>query len=73
MPAIEVGRVVVKIAGRESRQKAVIVDIIDENFVEIVGPEVKNRRVNIKHIEPLDATIEVSDDIEAVKEAVANL
>ncbi|AWX32052.1 MAG: 50S ribosomal protein L14e [Methanosphaera stadtmanae] len=73
MPAIEKGRVCVKIAGRESGKKCVIVDVIDENFVEIVGNEVKNKRCNIKHLEPVDATVEVSDDIEAVKEALANL
>ena len=73
MPAIEKGRVCVKIAGRESGEKCVIVDVIDENFVEIVGNEVKNKRCNIKHLEPVDETVEVSDDIEAVKEALANL
>jgi large subunit ribosomal protein L14e len=73
MPAIEKGRVCVKIAGRESGKKCVIVDVIDENFVEIVGNEVKNKRCNIKHLEPVDETVEVSDDIEAVKEALANI
>ncbi len=73
MPAIEKGRVCVKIAGRESGKKCVIVDVIDENFVEIVGNEVKNKRCNIKHLEPVDETVEVYDDIEAVKEALANL
>ncbi|RAP54546.1 MAG: 50S ribosomal protein L14e, partial [Methanosphaera sp. rholeuAM130] len=38
-----------------------------------VGNEVKNKRCNIKHLEPVDATVEVSDDIEAVKDALANL
>ena len=73
MPAIEKGRVCVKIAGRESGKKCVIVDVIDENFVEIVGNEVKNKRCNVKHLEPVDETVEVSDDIEAVKAALANL
>ncbi|RAP03006.1 50S ribosomal protein L14e [Methanosphaera stadtmanae] len=73
MPAIEKGRVCVKIAGRETGKKCVIVDVIDENFVEIVGNEVKNKRCNIKHLEPVDKTVGVSDDIEAVKEALANL
>ena len=73
MPAIEKGRVCVKIAGRETGKKCVIVDVIDENFVEIVGNEVKNKRCNIKHLEPVDKTVEVSDDNEAVKEALANL
>ena len=73
MPAIEKGRVCVKIAGRETGKKCVIVDVIDENFVEIVGNEVKNKRCNIKHLEPVDKTVEVSDDIEADKEALPNL
>jgi large subunit ribosomal protein L14e len=73
MPAIEKGRVCVKIAGRESGKKCVIVDVIDSNFVEVVGNEVKNKRCNVKHLEPVDETVEVSDDIEAVKAALANL
>ncbi len=73
MPAIEKGRVCVKIAGRETGKKCVIVNVIDSSFVEVVGNEVKDRRCNIKHLEPVDETVEVSDDIEAVKEALANL
>ena len=64
MPAIEVGRIVVKLAGREAGRKAVIVDIIDDKFVVITGPKqltgVKTRRVNINHIEPTDKRIEIS-------------
>ena len=64
MPAIEIGRICVKIAGREAGRKCVIVDIIDENFVLITGPKkltgVKRRRVNIKHIEPTEYTIDIS-------------
>ncbi len=79
MPAIEVGRICVKIAGREAGRKCVIVDIIDENFVLITGPKeisgVKRRRANINHIEPLDKKIEInkgasdSEVIEALKNA----
>jgi len=64
MPAIEVGRICVKILGKEAGRKCVIVDIIDENFVLITGPKtltgVKRRRANIDHIEPLDKRIEIS-------------
>jgi len=63
MPAIEVGRICVKLMGREAGRKCVIVDIIDENFVLITGPKslsgVKRRRVNINHIEPLDKKIDI--------------
>ncbi|MET1159424.1 MAG: 50S ribosomal protein L14e [Thermoprotei archaeon] len=63
MPAIEIGRICVKTAGREAGRKCVIVDIIDENFVLITGPKsltgVKRRRANIKHLEPLDIVIKI--------------
>ncbi|MHA1995298.1 MAG: 50S ribosomal protein L14e, partial [Candidatus Hodarchaeales archaeon] len=47
MAAIEVGRVIVKTAGREALMKAVIVDLVDQNFVLISGggvSAVKRRR-----------------------------
>ncbi|MEM2606408.1 MAG: 50S ribosomal protein L14e [Ignisphaera sp.] len=63
MPAIEIGRICVKIAGRESGRKCVIVEIIDENYVDITGPKtltgVKRRRCNINHIEVLDKKIDI--------------
>ncbi|MCE5213200.1 MAG: 50S ribosomal protein L14e [Methanobacterium sp.] len=68
MPAIEVGRICIKIAGREAGEKCVIIEIIDDKFVEIVGDSIKNRRCNIKHLEPVDQTIEIkSEDIEQIK------
>ncbi|MCX8185105.1 MAG: 50S ribosomal protein L14e [Sulfolobales archaeon] len=64
MPVVEVGRVCVKIAGREAGRKAVIVDLVDENFVVVTGPKnltgVKRRKVNVKHIEILDRKVEIS-------------
>lgn len=78
MPAIEIGRVCVKTVGREAGRKCVIVDIIDENFVLVTGPKqlsgVKRRRVNIKHIEPLNLVLNIprgaSDDevLKAIEE-----
>ena len=35
MPAIEVGRICVKLTGREAGRKCVIVDIMDKSFVVI--------------------------------------
>ncbi len=61
---IDIGRIVVKIAGREALRKAVVVDIIDKNFVLITGPPtltgIKRRRVNIKHIEPTSKKLEIT-------------
>ena len=49
---IEVGRLVVKIAGRDAGKKGVIIDILDDKFV-LVDGETRRRKVNILHIEPL--------------------
>jgi len=55
MPAMEVGRICVKVVGREAGKKCIIVDVVDKNFVLITGPKnvssVKRRRVNINHLE----------------------
>jgi large subunit ribosomal protein L14e len=63
MPAIEVGRICVKMAGRETGRKCVIVDVMDKSFVLVTGPKkvtgVKRRRVNINHVAPTEDTIQV--------------
>jgi len=63
MPTIEVGRVCVKLNGRETGLKCVIVDVIDKNFVLVTGPQklsgVRRRRTNVKHLEPTEDTLEV--------------
>jgi large subunit ribosomal protein L14e len=63
LPAIEVGRICVKILGREAGKKCVIVDVVDKNFVLITGPkavsDVKRRRANVNHIEPTSEMIEI--------------
>lgn len=74
MPAIEVGRICVKLTGREAGRKCVLVDIIDKNFVLITGPKdvtgVKRRRSNVNHIEPLPHSVKIkrgASDEEVVK------
>jgi len=69
MPAIEVGRLAVVIAGRRAGQKVVVADVIDRNFVLVTGAglnKVKRRRMNIKHLEPLPEKVRIergaSDD-----------
>jgi len=63
MPAIEVGRVCVKMVGRESGRKCVIVDVMDKSFVVVTGPKkvtgVKRRRVNINHVSPTEDMIQI--------------
>jgi large subunit ribosomal protein L14e len=63
MPGMEIGRICVKTAGRESGKKCIIVDVIDKNFVLVTGPhlinKVKRRRANIKQLEPTKEKIEI--------------
>jgi large subunit ribosomal protein L14e len=40
----------------------------------VVGKTIKNRRCNIKHLEPVDQVIEIkSDDVEAVKKDLESI
>jgi len=63
VPVIEVGRLCVKLSGREAGLKCVIVDVMDKSFVLVTGPKkvtgVRRRRANAGHLEPLSDKIEV--------------
>ena len=71
---IEVGRLILKIAGRDANKKGVIVDVIDDNYVLIDG-QVRRRKCNIKHIEPLDKVLKLSKNAshEDVKAALKEI
>ncbi len=60
---MEVGRLCVKLAGREAGCRCVVVDVIDRNYVLVTGPEeltgVRRRRVNMSHLKPLEERIEI--------------
>ena len=55
---ISIGRICVKIAGRDAGKRCVIVDILDGPFVLIDG-ETRRRKCNIMHLEPLEQKIEI--------------
>lgn len=55
---IEVGRLCLKIAGRDAGCKCVIVEVLDNRFVLIDG-ETRRRKCNILHIEPLKQVIKI--------------
>ena len=55
---IDIGRICVKIAGRDAGKKCVVIDVLDENTVLIDG-ETRRRKCNIMHLEPLDKTVEI--------------
>ena len=75
MPAIDAGRICVKLSGREAGKKCVVVDIVDKNFVLITGPKqlngVRRRRVNVSHVEPTERKVSIrrgESDAEIMKE-----
>ena len=53
---IEVGRVCMKIAGRDAGKRCVIVDILDAHRVLIAG-ETRKRPCNMAHLEPMDNVV----------------
>lgn len=62
LSAYDIGRVCLKLKGREAGARCVIVDVIDRNYVVVAGPEVRRRRVNMSHLVPLDETVSVQRD-----------
>lgn len=54
----EVGRLVVKIAGRDAGETGIIIDKIDENTV-LVDGNLRRRKCNIKHLEPLKDVLKI--------------
>ena len=71
---IEVGRLCIKIAGRDAGLKCVIVDVLDDKFVLIDG-ETRRRKCNILHLEPLKDTIKIKKNAshEGIKKEFENL
>lgn len=69
---MDIGRVCLKVKGREQGEKCVVIDVIDRNFVIVVGPNVKRRRVNMNHILPLDEAVELQRNA-TDEEAIAAL
>lgn len=55
---IEIGRLCVKIAGRDANRKCVVVDIINDSFVTIDG-QTRRKRCNVRHLEPLKEKIDI--------------
>ena len=67
---LEVGRVCVKIAGRDAGRSCVVVDVLDKNFV-IIDGQTRRKRSNIQHLEPLTTQLPIKKGAahEEVKDA----
>ena len=56
---LETGRVCVKLHGREAGKKAIVLQVVDDNFVVIEGTEksgVRKRKCNIAHLIPITSS-----------------
>jgi large subunit ribosomal protein L14e len=58
MKIYDVGRICLKIAGRDANKYCVIINTIDSNFVEIDG-QTRRRKCNIDHLEPLNKIADI--------------
>ena len=54
----EVGRVCIKLAGRDAGRHCIIIDVMDDVFVMIDG-QTRRRKCNIRHLEPLDKVLKI--------------
>lgn len=63
---MEVGRICIKLKGREKGKYCVIIKKINKNFVLVTGPRkltgVKRRRCNIMHLRPTEHILEIKED-----------
>lgn len=77
MSLVEVGRICVKLRGREAGKKCIIVERVDKNFVLVTGPQevtgVRRRRSNVDHLNPTTKKVDIktgaedSDIVKAIK------
>jgi large subunit ribosomal protein L14e len=54
----QVGRVCIKLAGRDAGKKCVVVDVLEGRYVMIEG-QTRRRKCNVLHLEPLDEVLDI--------------
>lgn len=78
MKLYDIGRICVKVVGRETGSHCVIVEREDDNYVVVTGPKsisgVRRRKCNVRHLEPLEIVLPISKgvDDETVAKAIAD-
>lgn len=68
-----VGRVCIKLAGRDAGKYCVIVESVDNNYV-IVDGQTRRRKCNVLHLDPTKKTVEIkakasSEEVKSALEA----
>ena len=48
---MEIGRVCIKTAGRDSNKYCIVIDVVDDRFVMVDG-QTRRKKANILHLEP---------------------
>ena len=68
---MKLGELCIKTAGRDAGNEAIIIDVLDDNFVMIDG-NVRRKKCNIKHLESTGklAKIEKNASTETIKKAL---
>lgn len=74
MSLFTIGRLCLKIAGRDAGKKCVVTEQLDNTFVMVDG-QTRRRKVNVKHLEPLESVLEIKENAspEEVKAAFKEL
>jgi len=54
----KIGRVCIKLAGRDAGKKCVVVDVLEGKYVMIEG-QTRRRKCNILHLEPLEQVLDI--------------
>lgn len=57
----EIGRICLKIAGRDANKQCVVISNLDKNHV-LVDGLTRRKKVNIKHIEPTKNKIDIKEN-----------
>lgn len=56
----QIGRICLKIAGRDAGKKCVVTEVVDDSFVMIDGAT-RRRKCNKKHLEPLTEVVDLKE------------
>lgn len=68
-----VGRICIKLAGRDAGKYCVIVESIDDNYV-IIDGQTRRRKCNVLHLDPTNKTVDIkskasSEDVKIALES----
>ena len=66
----DIGRVCVKIAGRDAGKKCIIIDQLDDKYVLIDG-QTRRRKCNISHLEPTKLFLKITKNADREKVLLA--